>query len=503
MKIHGYLMIFLRSAPALAAVLFCLSCSDGRAVDSDAGSNDDAAPDSSSYADAAPDADTDTDTDTDTDSDTDGDTDTDADASIVCDASTWLATIEGPRVDSFHSLIECSDNGIVVAGETGSFGAPERDAWVVKLDLDGKIIWQKTIGGQEYDASSSIVETRDQDIVVAGTTLSFGAGDEDIWIIRMDSNGGIVWQKTIGGSGDDSAASVTGTQDNGIAIAGTTASFGAGGSDIWIVKMDRDGEIEWQQTFGQDIMDYAASIMETSDNDLVISGYGYPESGWSRHLRLIKLSPDGNLIWQKTTGGNKQIEIHSIIQTMDGNLAMGGSCIDYTTYLCPMILMKTDQNGELIWSVFADSADIEDGSESEQINSLAETSDRHLTAGAHFYAIGWDWEAYGSSLMLFDDTGGLEWAQRFSNLFSESSVIWTSDSRILGTSSSIVFKTDAQGDISGECLFIEDLPEITACSHAVEIVDSDLDTGDTAVQAVTSEGRIKSSYAISQILCPE
>ncbi|RLE78827.1 MAG: hypothetical protein DRJ51_08890, partial [Thermoprotei archaeon] len=130
--------------------------------------------------------------------------------------------------------------------------------------------WAKTYGGSRDDAACSVQETIDGGYIVAGGTYSFGAGDVDVWVLKLDENGGIEWQKTYGGSGYDIAWSVQQTSDGGYIVAGGTGSFGEG---VWVLKLDRSGKIEWQKTYGGRYGDWAYSVQETSDGGYIVAGY--------------------------------------------------------------------------------------------------------------------------------------------------------------------------------------------------------------------------------------
>ena len=141
-----------------------------------------------------------------------------------------------------NSIQQTSDGGYIVAGTT-SFGAGINDIWILKLDQTGTVSWQKTYGGSGDDDAYSIQQTTDGGYIVAGSTSSFGAGNYDMWILKLDQTGTVSWQKTYGGSGGDCAYSIQQTSDGGYIVAGYTTSFGAGNDDMWILKLDSNGNI--------------------------------------------------------------------------------------------------------------------------------------------------------------------------------------------------------------------------------------------------------------------
>jgi hypothetical protein len=175
---------------------------------------------------------------------------------VCAPASTFAKTIGGSNLDGALSIIQSSDGGYAVAGYTESFGAGDADFYVVKLDSSGNVIWTKTIGGSNYeDFAWSIIQSSDGGYAVVGETYSFGVGGSDFYVVKLDSSGNVQWTKTIGGSSWDDSYSIIQSSDGGYAVAGDTLSFGAGGEDFYVVKMDANGNV----CFSQNITNYSVS----------------------------------------------------------------------------------------------------------------------------------------------------------------------------------------------------------------------------------------------------
>jgi uncharacterized repeat protein (TIGR02543 family) len=170
-----------------------------------------------------------------------------ADRSVTATFTTsgggWAKTYGGPNWDGASSIQQTADGGYIVAGWTESFGAGNGDFWVLKLDQNGDIQWQKIYGGPSADVAFSIQQTADGGYIVAGVTTSFGAGFYDLWVLKLGPNGDVQWQKTYGGPNWDRAYSIQQTSDAGYIVAGRTTSFGAGTYDIWVLKLDANGDI--------------------------------------------------------------------------------------------------------------------------------------------------------------------------------------------------------------------------------------------------------------------
>ena len=149
--------------------------------------------------------------------------------------------------------------------------------WILKLDQAGTVSWQKTYGGSGYEYAYSIQQTSDGGYIVAGDTSSFGAGDDDMWILKLDQDGTVSWQKTYGGvSGDDHAHSIQQTTDGGYIVAGYTDVLWGWRSDMWILKLDQTGNVSWQKTYGGTDFDEAYSIQQTSDGGYIVAGTTNP-----------------------------------------------------------------------------------------------------------------------------------------------------------------------------------------------------------------------------------
>jgi hypothetical protein len=239
----------------------------------------------------------------------------------------WQKTYGGSSYDSASSIQQTGDGGYIVVGSTTSFGAGYSDILVFKLSSAGDIEWQRTYGGSDSDSAGSIQQTTDGGYIVAGGTSSFGARDGDIWILKLSSEGDIEWQRTYGGSDSDGAGSIQQTTDGGYIVAGGTSSFGAGNGDIWILKLSSEGDIEWQRTYGGSDYDNAQSIQQTTDGGYIVAGGTSSFGAGNGDIWILKLSSEGDIEWQKTYRGDEYDyqDANSIQQTTDGGYVVAGS----------------------------------------------------------------------------------------------------------------------------------------------------------------------------------
>ena len=163
---------------------------------------------------------------------------TDAEGALL-----WNRTYGGLENDFALSFVQTSDGGYAMIGNTLSYGAGSFDFWLVKTDSAGNVEWNQTYGGTESDTGYFVVETSDGGYALAGETASHGAGDSDFWLIKTDADGNELWNQTYGGTDSDGAYSLVKASDGGYALAGSTYSFGAGGQDVYVVKTDEYGVV--------------------------------------------------------------------------------------------------------------------------------------------------------------------------------------------------------------------------------------------------------------------
>ncbi len=262
----------------------------------------------------------------------------------------WQKSLGGSSTDYARSIQQTSDGGYIVAGYSASMdgdvtGNHGGDFWIVKLNSGGSIQWQKSLGGSTFDGASSIQQTNDGGYIVAGWSRSndgdvtghHGSTDStDLWIVKLNSGGSIEWQKCFGGSAHDGASSIQQTSDGGYIIAASADSKDGdvtghhGYDDYWIVKLNSGGAIEWQKSLGGSSGDYARSIQQTSDGSYIVAGSSNSKDGdvtGSHGISdywIVKLNSGGSIQWQKSLGGSNIDAAESIQQTSDGGYIVAG-----------------------------------------------------------------------------------------------------------------------------------------------------------------------------------
>jgi hypothetical protein len=296
----------------------------------------------------------------------------------------WTRTFGGPHDDVGSSVAQTADGGYILAGVTESFGAGGFDCYVVKTDLHGDTQWTRTFGGPHDDVGSSVAQTADGGYVVTGLTSSSGAGGNDAWLIRTDSIGDTLWTKTFGGTGDDEGNSVQQTIDGGFIVAANTRSFGAGSQEVWLIKTDSRGDTLWTRTFGGDSLDYGLSVLQTLDGGYMVAGWTWSYSV-SPQFYLIKTDAGGDTLWTKTIGEpGWWLEANSAEQVADGGYIIvgGGQAQDTTGILPGVLLVRTDVSGDTLWTRTFGGADFDVG------YSVHQTSDGGYIIGGQTYSFG-------------------------------------------------------------------------------------------------------------------
>jgi hypothetical protein len=196
--------------------------------------------------------------------------------------------------DFGYSIRETSDSGFIVAGYTRNFGAGEQDALLIKTDSLANIIWQNSYGGSDTEFVYSNVQTTDDGFIMTGYTKSFGAGMQDVYVVRTLSNGSLAWSMTYGGAGADFGKSIQQAADGGFIIAGYTESFGSGLKDVYVIKIDSSGIVEWSKAIGGALNDEGMSVQQTSDGGYIVTGYTESFGSGLQDVYLIKLDSAGN-----------------------------------------------------------------------------------------------------------------------------------------------------------------------------------------------------------------
>jgi len=254
----------------------------------------------------------------------------------------------GTAPDGIYNLHQV-DDGFILGGHTSSYGTGGHDYYFIKTDVNGNTVWTKTYGGVSGDFFRAVVSlelTANPSYVLVGETSGFGAGGMDILVIRTNGiTGDIIWSETFGGSGNDYAYGIYETSDSGLIIVGHTNSFGAGGMDIYIIKIDFSGTIQWSKTYGGANDEFGYAIQQTSDNGYIIVGSTTSFGAGAEDVYLIKTDANGNILWTKAYGGTMNEVGYSIQQTTDGGYIITGNTSSFGAGQKDIYVIKADTNG--------------------------------------------------------------------------------------------------------------------------------------------------------------
>ena len=256
----------------------------------------------------------------------------------------WQKTFGGSDDDRARSVQETIDGGYIVAGYTWSSSERE-DVYILKLDANGNKLWEKTFGGSDNDGAWFIQQTIDGGYIVAGYTKSYGSGWYNAYLLKLDGAGNKVWEKVFGGSSWDEARSIQQTNDGGYVVAGYTSSFGAGSYDVYVLKLDTSGKEVWSKTFGGSSDDLAWSIQQTNDGGYIVAGYTKSFGAGSEDVYILKLDANGNKLWEKTFGGSYDERAYCIQQTRDGRYIVAGYTSSFGVGNYDVYIIKMDANG--------------------------------------------------------------------------------------------------------------------------------------------------------------
>ncbi|MEW6378533.1 MAG: hypothetical protein AB1611_02870 [bacterium] len=262
--------------------------------------------------------------------------------------SMWQVNYGGKLDDSAQAVQQTSDGGYIVVGWTRSFGG-DQDCYIIKLNSNGEEVWPETkrYGGKGNQRANAVVQTSNGGYIIAGVTDSTESGMEDCYLIRLDRDGNRVGNdKTYGGSSDDSANSIQKTSDGNYIIAGSTKSFG--GQDCYIVKFDSNLQEIWSRHFGTDGNDSLNFIQETSDQGFIAAGWTQSFEGSNRRSSVVKLGSDGSVNWYRTFGGGIHDAAYSVAEISGvGYLVAGVASSPPTGDNC--YVRKLDKSGSFIW----------------------------------------------------------------------------------------------------------------------------------------------------------
>jgi predicted secreted protein len=285
----------------------------------------------------------------------------------------WEKTYGGEKNEDGWFVLSNDNEGCLIAGYTESYGFGSKDIWVLKIDENGDEIWNHTYGGSKWDTAKAILKS-DNNYLIIGSTASYGMGNSDIWLIKIDENGTEIWNKTYGMDGWDEGASIIQAEDGGYVIVGSTSSFGAGSDDLWAIKIDSFGIEQWNFAFGGENEDIGRSI-DIAQDGYIIGGITSSYGAGGDDMWLIKINSKGVEQWNKTFGTVNNERCNQVTSATNGDILLVGHAILEGNNRWNAFVVNTNSNGEIQWGKTFEE-DVETG-----LSSCTETSDGYVIVG--------------------------------------------------------------------------------------------------------------------------
>jgi glycine cleavage system H lipoate-binding protein len=266
----------------------------------------------------------------------------------------WQLSLGGDKYEKAYAVAPLSDGGYLTVGVTNSKGAGSNDIWVIKNAANGATQWEKVLGGVEWDIAKSVIEVKSpvssesnaNPVLVFGSTSSTDNGDSDFWLLKLDGQGQLLWQKKYGDSAEEKGQVVLNSADGGYILLGTVADFSTGLNDVLVIKTDSQGEVLWQKTYGDDGSNQVTTAQLTPEGDILFGGQN---AVGQYDFWLNKIDSQGNIIWQTTAGTESSDTATDLVINTDGSIVMVGYNISNGTGLRILMAVKFDAQGQELW----------------------------------------------------------------------------------------------------------------------------------------------------------
>jgi hypothetical protein len=354
-------------------------------------------------------------------------------------------TLGGSKNDVFNSLVKTADGGYAILGYTQSKDGDittkvdeNFDFWLLKYAADNTLLWSKTFGGSKDDRGADVIQTQDGGFALLGYSqsidqdVSLNAGSQDFWFIKLTADGAISWQKTFGFSGADYGTVLTETNDNGYLITGVldvTASGGLGnenkaqrhaGGDIWAIKLNNIGDLEWSKYYGGSFTDTALGIEKTADNGFIIVASSDSDDSDITNNKgtydfwVFRITSEGVLVWEQNFGGSEIDEARAIAASDDGNFIIVGDTrskdvdVSNNNGAADIWILKISPAGTLIWEKTIGAAGF------DVARSISKTQDNGflISGSSRSSAAGFINQGQNDALLIkINSEGGIEWQE--------------------------------------------------------------------------------------------
>ncbi len=287
----------------------------------------------------------------------------------------WRILLGGKKEDEGKAIIRALDGSLIVLGNSKSFAKNyDRDLYVAKISLEGKVIWEKSLGGDRDEFAGGVASTDDGGLLVVGDSNSFGNGYKDVYIAKLDQNGKMISSHVIGGEKEDSAQALTRIADGTMMLVGYRELERSGDTDFFVMKLDQNGKKIWAKTYGEDQADRLNGVAATADGGIVATGSTRSYKSAQTDMSVLRLDTDGNIVWHKIYGFQYYEYGNAVASTGDGAVMVAGGTNtlgkgDHSVYMIAL-----DKSGKLIWShVYGDRG-------KDRMNAIARMDDGSMVA---------------------------------------------------------------------------------------------------------------------------
>jgi hypothetical protein len=409
-----------------------------------------------------------------------------------------------------ESIEQTPDGGYIVAGFTDPIGLLRSDIWILKLQPNGTVEWQRTYGGWRDDSAFPMTLSSEGGVVVAGRTSSFGTSSTDLWLLKLDPGGNVEWQKAYRGSDSKWPRAIQQTHDGGYVVAGYLASLGAAVGDLWVLKVGPSGNVEWQKTYGAEGDEYGFALQQTIDEGYIVAGYA-ASGAMGKDFWVLKLHVDGTIEWQKTYGGSADEEARSAQQTSDGGYVVAGSTESFGAGRTDLWILKLEPSGNIQWQkTYGGSG------EERRTRTIQQTAD-----GGYIVAVGETNSfrtGFDAWLLKLDQGGGVEWQKTYGrSVYDEAeSLRQTTDGGyvICGNTARVgsgrddgggrddfwIWKINADGTILPSCELVRNT-NVSGVDSAAAARTSSMTATDTAVIAGNTAATVRDTRRLPNFLC--
>jgi len=262
----------------------------------------------------------------------------------------WDSTYGADKEDKALAIAATKDGGAVVAGTTRSFSLGKEDFYLFKVDSNGKQLWEKRFGGARKDIAYGVATTSEDKIYLTGTSKSYSKeGDYDLYAGKFDKEGKLLWAKSLGGASKDYGYDLTTTTDGGIVIVGKTKSFGHGHYDMYVLKLSPNGKVLWSKAFGGTTNEEAYGVTQLPDGSLIIVGATESFGAGDFDYYVVKLAKDGKKLWEKYYGEKKDDMLYAVTAHKDGSFTATGFTRSYNSKKKDLSVVHFSKEGEILW----------------------------------------------------------------------------------------------------------------------------------------------------------